>query len=269
MLVRWAMLACLVGALGCSIGVPVLSSFRVQSIEIVGNEHVSQEDILAAAQVAIGDESMRCSEKSIRSRIVEHFPYIKEADVTCGMTSVRIAVTESRVRWAWVLGDGRVALLDREGYVADVRDAGAVDGALCHLFLPQGAQMPSEAGSYVDGTTKGMDVLWRLQSALEAVSLPAARVLDISNPYAVVLILEGGVQLHLNECSNPRIQLRAVERNLAAYLSAHPGILDENDLSINITDSLYFTVRPIPKTSAPDTEKTDESADFDEKSEKN
>lgn len=261
---RRGMVACLLGALICSLAVPVLSSFRVKTIDVQGNEHHTTQEILAAAEVEVGDESLLCSPKAIRARILESCSYVKDLQVSCGLSTVEIRVSECKPRWAWLRTDGQAVLWDEERYVAEICAATDVPTDLCRLYLPPTAEEGDDesvptAGKRFTGDTAIIKLLTQVESALDGTDLPSPpTLLDMSDRYAVVLELADGTRIHLNECRQPMMQLRAVSRGIRVYLDTHPGVLDASVLHVNVDDRLTVTVRPVPRPTLPESEKMEE-----------
>lgn len=262
---RRGMVVCLLGALLCSLAVPVLSSFRVKSIDVQGNNFHTTQEILVASGVKTGDESLLCSPETIQARILDACPYVKDLKVSCGLSTVEIRVSECKPRWAWLRSDGQAVLLDEERYVAEIRVAADVPVGICRLRLPLTAEqgdeenVPIAAGEYFTGDAAIMKQLSQLETALDGATLVSPPILlDMSDRYAVMLELEDGTRINLNECRQPEMQLRAVSRGLSAYLHTHPNILEASVLHVNVDDHLTVTVRPVPRPTFSEGEKMEE-----------
>lgn len=261
---RRGMVICLLGALICTFAVPVLSSFRVKTIDVQGNEHHTTQEILAAAEVEVGDESLLCSPEAIRARILGSCSYVKDLQLSCGLSTVEIRLTECKPRWAWLRTDGQAVLWDEERYVAEICAVTDVPTDLCRLQMPPTAEEGDDesvptAGEYFKGNDSIMKLLTQVESALDDTALPSPPVLlDMSDRYAVVLELADGTRIHLNECRQPMMQLRAVSRGIRVYLDTHPGVLDGSVLHVNVDDRLTVTVRPVPRQTLPESEKMEE-----------
>ena len=256
------MIICFVGALLCSLAVPVLSSFRVKTIDVQGNEHHTTQEILTVAEVEVGDESLLCSPETIRMRILNSCSYVKDLQVTCGLVTVEIHVSECKPCWAWLTPNGQAVLWDEERYVAEICAAENIPSDVCRLLLPPMKENTDDetnqpvAGAYYTGDASVMTLLSQIEAALSSTALPSTpTLLDISNRYAVVLELADGTRINLNECRQPEMQLRAVKRGLEAYLNTHPGVLDHSVLHIHVDDRLIVTVRPMPRETTSESEK--------------
>jgi hypothetical protein len=269
-LTKYAIALCLCAALLCALAVPVLSSIKVRHIRVEGAQHYEQERIALLTEVNIGDELLKCNLKQIEAHLMEQCSYLLSARVRRDGAGLHIVLTESTPRWALVLSEGRVALVDTDGYVCEVVGPEQISEGLCMLYMPL-PMLPSEeneqvmqaqnikAGQYIVGTSEALSLLERISSALDTVTLPAApALLDLNDVYSVILTLEDGTQLLLHTCSDAERQLRRAVTAIESYTSMHPGVTATQDLIVDVDESFRVSIRAVPKILQGMQEKTEE-----------
>ena len=270
-LTKYAIVACFCLALLCAIAVPVLSSIKVRHISVEGARHYEKERIAVLTEVDIGDELLKCNLKEIEARLKEQCPYLLSVRVHRGGAGLHIALTESTPRWALALSDGRVAVVDIDGYVCEVSAQEKIFEGLCTLHMPL-PMIPSEedgktilqpqiatAGQYIVGTSAARTLLDQISSALDAVTLPSPpAVLDLNDVYSVTLTLEDGTQLLLHTCADAERQLSRAVTAIESYVSTHSDLTATQDLIVDVDESFRVSIRSVPKILQGTQEKTEE-----------
>lgn len=96
--------------------------FRVDTIEVSGQQRYTQEEIIAAAQVESGDNLFRVSPSRTAQKIMSALPYVRNAsirhDLPDGLT---ILITESKAA-ASIRTDAGWFLLDARGKLVELGD---------------------------------------------------------------------------------------------------------------------------------------------------
>ena len=262
-IVRRAMLFCLLVSLACVLSVLIASTVRVRSLSVSGQTVYTEEEILGLSGVSIGDELLVHSEEEVRARLLEACPYLKDVRVRRGSGGFSIALTECVPRYALSLEDGRIALMDETYYVAELVDATDAPDALCAVALPLPTlTVPAEdgegsvqikqtltAGSYIRGSNEELVLLDEITRALDQVSLGESVVLiDLSDRYAVSLMLTDGTRLDLHSAQQPARQMRLVASSLATYTSTHGAPPETSRLTVDVDDSCRVSIRLVPKS---------------------
>ncbi len=270
-LTKYAIVACLCTALLCALAVPALSSVKVRHIRVEGAVHHTQDGIALLSGVKIGDELFLHHAEDIEARLKEQCPYLLDVRVRREGAGLSILLTESTPRWALVLSDGRVALVDADGYICEVCTKEQAPKDLCTLYMPL-PMLPSEedeevlqpqtavAGKYIEGSSSALTLLDRLSSALPAVALPAAPAsLDLSDIYSVALTLDDGTQILLHECSDPARQLSRAALAIDSYMATHPDASATQVLIVDVDEAFRVSIRSVPKPAQETQDKTEES----------
>ena len=265
-LVKAAMLLCLVLALVLTLSVPLLSSFKVRHIDVEGAVRCEVGGIVSQSGVRIGDELLAQDADEIASRLRAAFPALRAVDVRRELGGLTITLTESHPHRALVLSDGRVALIDGDGYISEVCDRALVPEGVCllHMELPTlspatedgepQAQIPTP-GNYIQGSSKALTLHAELSAAMDNISLHAAPAeLDLSDIYAVTLTLGDGTQIMLHECSDAVRQLEHAKAALESYFLTHPAVDELHTLVVDVDDFMRVSIRRVPKTASEQTE---------------
>ena len=250
---RRLMLLCAVLAIGLWAAVPLLSMVRIKQISFSGQAHYDAQTLMEGMGVAVGDELLACSPGAIQAALLEGYPYLETVSVDRTLLgSVNISVTERVPRWALVISQERVALVDASMRVLEIRPTDELDGTLCavafELFPPTDEQEEPEAkeitpGKTYDGNQAAINKLSAIAQAMQETELAAlAARLDMSDPYAVTLTLTDGTILMLHECLKPTEQLRAAQSALQAYRVQNGG---EGALRVDVDDFSRVTIRPM------------------------
>ena len=276
-LAKHAIIACLALSLLCVIAVPVLSSVKIKHIRVEGAVHYSVSDIVLATGVSVGDELFKHDLKEIEARLLNGNPYLLSVRVRRSGAGLSILLTESTPRWALALSDGRVALMDGNGYICDVREQSDIPQGLSalHMPLPMLASEEQEgelqeqivrAGAYIKGSSPTLTLFARLTLALEGVSLPSPLCLvDLDDIYSVTLTLENGTRLLLHDCADPERQLDRAVAALESYSATHPDASETHDLAVDVDEYFRVSIRSVPKDAdAAAGEAADESTEMAE-----
>ena len=154
------------------------SVFGVHTVVVTGERRLTEQQVLAAAEVGSGTPLLQLDTAAIRSR-VEALPDIASATVTTSFPStVRISVTE-RVPVGVVKRGGQYALVDRTG--DQFRTTKARPEQLPLLVVPQGTDARTTGGAVA---TIAAALPTRLLARIESV-----QALD---PRAITLVLHDG-----------------------------------------------------------------------------
>jgi hypothetical protein len=170
-------------------------------------------------------------------------------------------VTECEPRYALLLEDGRMALMDETRYVAEVRGGGELPEGPCAVRLPLPPltqeqedgeielldQVPV-AGAYIQGSNAELALLDVLGQALEAVPLTSdTALIDLSDRYDVRLTLTDGTTVALHSAPQPERALRAVAASREVYLATHAAIPETSALALDVDESCRVSLRIVPR----------------------
>lgn len=146
------------------IGAASIIFFRVNRVEVEGNEHYTSEEIIAASGVTTGDNLMLTSQAAVAARIRNELPYVSSVSVQKQLPDrVLIRVTESGAQVAiydgvsgWWLMDVSGKLLERAPAQTGEDGEGSADPAESAGTEPEtaGDEAGGEAG---DSLSSGVE----------------------------------------------------------------------------------------------------------------
>lgn len=267
-LTKYAMLLCLAAALICTLSVPLLSSIKVGHISVEGAVRCDAEQVTSLCGVSVGDEMYAHDVDDIAARVKAAYPQLRAVTVKRERGGFTIVLTESTPRWALLLTDGRVALVDDDGYMSEICERSQTPEGVCLLDMQLPMLPPNEedgdmqeqiatAGQYIKGSSPALALVERLSDALDEVPLHAPpAMLDLGDIYAVTLTLEDGTQLLLHECRDAMRQLQRAKGALDSYFLTHPVTDTFHTLRVDVDDFLRVSIRAVPKTGQEQAENT-------------
>jgi len=99
--------------------------FRIEEIEIIGSQRISETDILAAIP-AIGQHSYALDLESLKNDLLRKFPEFRQVEVKLGMPAqLNIHVVERQPVFSWK-HQGTTYWIDDEGYLIPARGKSSV-----------------------------------------------------------------------------------------------------------------------------------------------
>ncbi len=122
--------------LGIGVGVGLLFTpiFHVQEVYCEGNDRISQEEIIAAAEVQMGKNILSERLSEIKKRVAE-VPMVEEVKVRRVFPNkIKIWIRE-RIPAAYIYTDGQAVMIDVEGKVLEIIDDERV-GQLLAAYKP-------------------------------------------------------------------------------------------------------------------------------------
>jgi len=140
---RWGLaLALLVLLCTCLFAAYRSALFRLERVQIAGNQRLSQADVMAVAGVSPGALRWELTADRVRERLLAE-PWIESATVTWNRNALLISITE-RSPLALLQYSGRFYLvLDAEGRILEQR------------MLEEGERLPVVSGVKVDRALRG------------------------------------------------------------------------------------------------------------------
>lgn len=95
--------------------------FNICEMEIVGNEQVSQEQILELSEIKLGDNIFLCNQIKTKNNLSSN-PYVEEIKITRKLPDkIQIQITEKQKAYVIELDTG-YAYIDNQGYVLEIAD---------------------------------------------------------------------------------------------------------------------------------------------------
>lgn len=182
--------------------------FAIREIRVVGNDRVSEVDIVRESGLQFGTNILRASLKKATAKI-EAMPYIKTASIVrASFHTLRIEVTERTADFS-VLSDGTVFICDEEGRVLRTDHASTV--------------FPVVKGFTLKDPSLGMDVF--AQEGIEGLRdiLQEMRVEGVQGEYLEIrfqqnhdfgLLRKENVKIEFGKAENIAYKINLIEKTL-------------------------------------------------------
>lgn len=237
-----AILTCMILSALCLGILALCSRVRVTSVQCLGMQRYSAEELIATAGVQSGDEWYGVDTEHAQAALLAAYPYLQSAAVTrTERGTVRIDVTERTPAFVVVTADGAV-LLDSSLYVLETFSDGMVPAELCLLEnIPVTPDSAVEPGKRFPLPERYAAWLRALASA--TTDLPCGVVrLDATDPYALTLYLSDGTRIFFGDTKDAERKLSAAVEVLRR---AHASASDETEnapWTVNVSDPMRVTV---------------------------
>jgi len=207
------------------VGVLLSPIFRITQIDIIGNNAISREDILAASQLAIGDNIFAFGASGAVGRIIDSSPYIRAAAIGRDLPGNITIQVQERVATANIrLASGNTYLL--------IDDTGMVlassPQAVHHLPRITGLHFTSfSIGQYLqlDNTAVFNDIL--LLSRIFTIYDFFPDMVDFSNPRDIVMF-KGPFDIAFGNMEDAQRKVRYLE-SIVRQSPLDVGFIDVSD----------------------------------------
>lgn len=204
--------------------------FRVSDIQVRGNSHYSDEEIIRAIDIEEGDNLFFFDRFAALSRVFAKLPYIDEVSVERSLPNkVIITVSESQALAYIVLGEEKWTI-DHSCKVLGKANDEELQGLIPIDGISPGTLMIGEPLQTTDGDEEIVNYIAEVLYQLEERGLyrQVGRV-DFSNPRRVTFTYAGKYTVVLGDSSN-------VEYKFGMLVSAMSQLLDGDVGIINVSD---------------------------------
>ncbi len=107
-------------AIGIFVALSLTVLFKIETVSVTGDTRYSQEQIIEAAQVEIGDNLWLTTSGKLTAKAAVALPYVKEVKVLRSIPSdIVLEVSETTPKYS-IKTDGKYALIDESGKVLEV-----------------------------------------------------------------------------------------------------------------------------------------------------
>ena len=212
--------------------------FRVSVIQVNGNMHYTDEEIIRAIDIEEGDNLFFFDRFAALSRVFAKLPYIDEVSVERSLPNrVIITVTESQALAYIVLGE-EMWTIDHNCKVLGKANDNELEGLIPIDGIDPGTLMIGEELQTADGNGEIVEYIAEVLYQLEARGL-YSRVgrVDFSNPRRVTFTYDGRFTVVLGNASN-------IEYKFGMLLSAMSQLLDGDVGTIDVSDGATARFNP-------------------------
>lgn len=204
--------------------------FRVSDIQVVGNSHYTDEEIIRAIDIEEGDNLFFFDRFAALSRVFAKLPYIDEVSVERSLPNrVIITVTESQALAYIVLGEERWTI-DHGCKVLGKANDDELVGLIPISGISPGTLMIGEQLQTADGDDEIVasiaDVLYQIE---ERGLYRQVTGVDFSNPRRVSFSYGGKYTVVLGDASNLEYKFGMLMSVMSQLLPGDVGIINVSD----------------------------------------
>lgn len=204
--------------------------FRVSDIQVRGNSHYTDEEIIRAIDIEEGDNLFFFDRFAALSRVFAKLPYIDEVTVERSLPNrVIITVTESRALAYIVLGEEKWTI-DHSCKVLGKANDDELQGLIPIVGISPGTLMIGEPLETADGNEEIVAYIAEVLDQLEARGLytQVGRV-DFSDPNQVEFTLRDKYTVRLGNFSRTEYKFGMLISVLSQLLEGDVGIINVSD----------------------------------------
>ena len=218
----------------------VLPMFRVSSIRVVGASYYSEEEIVEASGIKIGDEMLMLDREAVGNEIFEKLPYVNGVKMRRGFNTVKITVEEN-TNLMYTEFVGKYYVLNRDFRVLNAVDDEAELQGFLRVELPEIARLG--VGSQICFENEGLNtgyILELLESLEKGSVLSRVSSVDVSKKYNVSYVMDGCCRVELGKVGDMSLKLTLVDEILA-----RKGGTDGRQAVVNVSDLTKPTYRAL------------------------
>ena len=204
--------------------------FRVSDIQVRGNSHYTNEEIIRAIDIEEGDNLFFFDRFAALSRVFAKLPYIDEVSIERSLPNrVIITVTESRALAYIVLGEEKWTV-DHSCKVLGKANDDELAGLIPVVGISPGTLMIGEPLETADKNEEIVAYIAEVLDQLEARGLytQVGRV-DFSDPNQVEFTLRDKYTVRLGDSSNVEYKFGMLISVLSQLLEGDVGIINVSD----------------------------------------
>ena len=204
--------------------------FRVSDIQVRGNSHYTDEEIIRAIDIEEGDNLFFFDRFAALSRVFAKLPYIDEVTVERSLPNrVIITVSESQALAYIVLGEEKWTI-DHNCKVLGKANEDELAGLIPIIGISPGTLMIGETLETADGDGKIVDYIAEVLDQLEGRGLyrRVGRV-DFTNPGQVEFTLDDKYIVRLGNDNNVEYKFGMLISALSQLLEGDVGIINVSD----------------------------------------
>ena len=243
--------------LGVGVTLSLTVFFKIQNVEVLGNDHYNNEDIIAATGIEPGENLFLADTSGIPEKIKSSFPYVEDVSVRRTLppaisitltSSEPIAALEQNGEYSLITSNGKVL---EKGLVLIPSDVILVKGAVFKDYKPGqllGTYEPDEIPENVSDsllkqiterneTAKqvaaaeldALSIINYLLEAMNTADFHGISNLDVSDPYNMSVIYDNRLELKLGTEYELVYKLKFIKDTVALLdPNAHGVIRAEN-----------------------------------------
>ena len=184
--IKWTIL------LGMIIGVLIFlctsGLFNICQIEIVGNQQITQEQILELSEIELGDNVFFCKKEKTKNNIRSN-PYVENIKITRKLPDkIQIQVTERKKAYQIQLDEG-YAYIDNQGYILEIAET-KIDKPMLQAYTTAKDDILPGSRLFEDDLERLGDVLKIVKGSSEIQIQDKITTINIENKNNYILTLQ-------------------------------------------------------------------------------
>lgn len=230
--------------------------FKIETVTVTGNNRYTADEIIAAAEVNIGENLIFKGESAASEKVASALPYIDSVKFKRRLpNTLEIQVTNTEAYYA-IPDAGTYILLNPD---CKVLENGVEMIGENVILLNAGEIVSAQAGAYLETANRDTaEKLKQIRLGCESCGLNGITLIDTADIYNINLVYQGRITLELGETG-----ASVLNKKLALGKAAIDRQNEENELyrgTINLTvEGTGYWAEETASTTAPATEPPPES----------
>ncbi len=193
-----------------------ISFLGVKSIEVVGDTRYSDEEIIKASGIYVGESLLVVNKVEAHNAILSAFPYLDHVDVgNASFSTVRITVQETAVMGAVCLPDGSYMILGENNHALEQVNETALPAGCVRLT---GAKLKGTDPGEALLEERDLQISQTLLQGASAVGLEHITVIDLTDKTGLFFVWNGQILVKLGNSSNLAVQVQTLHAMLPTLL---------------------------------------------------
>ena len=204
--------------------------FRVEDIQVEGNTHYTDDEIIRAIDIEEGDNLFFFDRFAAISRVFSKLPYIEEVSLKRALPNrITISVTESRAMAYLILGDEEWTMDHNCKILGKAAEGETADLVPIVNFDP-GTLFIGERLTAANGNETPVDYLNEILIQVEGRNLgPEIDRIDFENPNSPEIVYNGRFTFVLGRYSQVSQKFAILPGTLQALKAGDAGVVDLSD----------------------------------------
>ena len=209
-----------------AIAAALLLFFKVDTLEVQGNERYTDEEILDIAGIEHGQNLFLLDRHAIADQITGQLPYIQSVKIRRDLPDTIVVEVSEAQAVAAVMADGEAWLISPSGRVVEQMDAAQAEGYAvisgCTLLAPSVGTRLALATEYAAQQQSLLDLLSALEAAGLTEQVQAIRLDDLS---MLVMEYAGRFSVELPYGADYERKLRALVQVVEQLETNQAGVI--------------------------------------------
>jgi len=247
----------LILVLGIGILLSVTLLFNISKVKIIGEINYSDENVLLASGIKIGDNMVRLDAEAAEKKILASMVYVEEADISKKYPDTLEIKLEKCVPSANAIYDGGVLLLSPKGKILENQQETQAD-----LLTVKGLDLMSfNQGEYIKSSDEQKtDIYFDIMNALKSCEHSRVVSIDMTDKYDIIINYDNRINFEAGNATDIAYKVKLADTVLKEISDEKKGtmvMIGANQISFrsdsSASDSVNETQRiPISNEDLPE-----------------